>query len=381
MIKNFRKLTLLSLVTLFLLIIPSTQSSFLSPSPLDFKNTSQNPVIAVGPLIQKVTQNSIIVNWEMDIDTMVNTVHWGVTKDCNNIAEESPTSISDDKYLHSVRIEGLSHSTKYYYKVVSDGCVSNVYSFHTAYDIDGIISFVAYGDTRGVWDNWRNASMVAEAIKKQAPHFAIHTGDLVHNGDIDSEWIDFFSISDFTHNSTLYPCLGNHESYGESYFEYFSLPNNEYWYSFDTGPVHFICLDSNPYNAFKIKQVFWLIIDLVFNKQPFKIVFFHHPLYSSGSHGSGEELRAIYAPIFNFFNVDIVFNGHDHHYERGVVDDITYVVTGGGGAPIRNVGSSWWTIYSESTYHYCLLTADESRLSFQALKPDGTILDSFIISK
>jgi hypothetical protein len=58
-------------------------------------------------------------------------------------------------------------------------------------------------------------------------------------------------------------------------------------------------------------------------------------------------------------------------------------VAGGlfGGAPIRNVGSSWWTIYSESAYHYCLLTADESRLSFQALKPDGTILDSFILSE
>ena len=83
--------------------------------------------------------------------------------------------------------------------------------------------------------------------------------------------------------------------------------------------------------------------------------------------------------MFDYFDVDIVFNGHDHFYERAQVDNITYVVTGGGGAPLYDVGSSWWTVYAEKTYHYCLITANQSVLTFDVIKPDGAIFDSFSI--
>jgi hypothetical protein len=126
-------------------------------------------------------------------------------------------------------------------------------------------------------------------------------------------------------------------------------------------------------------QFVWLVHDLRTNSQPFTIVFFHHPLYSSGPHGNATLLRMIWKPIFEHFTVDIVFNGHDHDYERSVVNGITYVVTGGGGAPLYDVGHSPWTMYSEKTYHYCLLTANSSLLTFEAIKPDGTVFDSFMI--
>jgi len=89
----------------------------------------------------------------------------------------------------------------------------------------------------------------------------------------------------------------------------------------------------------------------------------------------------IWGIAFEFFNVDIVFNGHDHCYERGKVGSVNYIVTGGGGAPPYDVGKSWWTIYSEKTYHYCLVTANQEELYFEAKKPDGTIIDSFSIQK
>lgn len=38
-------------------------------------------------------------------------------------------------------------------------------------------------------------------------------------------------------------------------------------------------------------------------------------------------------PLFAKHGVEIVFNGHDHDYERSTVDGILYIVTGGGGAP------------------------------------------------
>ncbi len=337
--------------------------------------------IIVGPYPQNANTDFIEIIWETNEKTTKNKVHWGLTLDLGNISSELYEETLLNQNLHIVNLDGLSSSTKYYYKVVSDSIESEIYSFYTTFERNNTVRFIAYGDTRGVWDNWQHASIVANKIEEHKPHFVLHTGDIVNDGKNKSQWVDFFSISQFVHNSTLYPVLGNHEHYGISYFRYFSLPHNERWYSIDNGPVHFVGLDSNPRNALKLSQLLWLIKDLRANKQPFTIVFFHHPLYSSGNHGSTLYLRWLWRPIFEHFNVDIVFNGHDHNYERGRVKDVNYIVTGGGGAPPYNVGESWWTIYSEKTYHYCLITANQSKLTFQSIKPDGSLIESFMITK
>ncbi len=337
--------------------------------------------IIIGPYPQNANTNSIEIMWETNEKTTKNEIHWGQTLELGNISSEFYGIILLNQNLHIVNLDGLSSSTKYYYKVVSDSIESEIYSFYTTFKRNNTVRFIAYGDTRGVWDNWQHASIVANKIEEHKPHFVLHTGDVVNDGKNKSQWVDFFSISQFVHNSTLYPVLGNHEHYGISYFRYFSLPHNERWYSIDNGPVHFVGLDSNPRNALKLSQLLWLIKDLRANKQPFTIVFFHHPLYSSGNHGSTLYLRWLWRPIFEHFNVDIVFNGHDHNYERGRVKDVNYIVTGGGGAPLYNVGESWWTIYSEKTYHYCLITANQSKLTFQSIKPDGSLIESFMITK
>jgi hypothetical protein len=63
------------------------------------------------------------------------------------------------------------------------------------------------------------------------------------------------------------------------------------------------------------------------------------------------------------------------------VENVNYIVTGGGGAPLYNIGQKWWTIHSEKTYHFCLITCDMNNLTFKAVKPDGAIFDSFEINK
>jgi 3',5'-cyclic AMP phosphodiesterase CpdA len=305
-----------------------------------------------------------------------NEVQWGLTIDLGNIKVEknllAPT-------FHTVIVEGLTASTQYYYKVVSDEIESTTFTFCTSFQKDDEIQFVVYGDSRGGWDDWLSTKIVAQAIEAVHPPFVINTGDLVDDGINPDDWVDFFAASPFIHNSTLYPVLGNHEYYASWYFTYFSLPGHERWYCFDNGPVHFIGLDSNLRNAYRLIQLVWLVHDLRTNSQPFTIVFFHHPLYSSGNHGNATLLRMVWKPILEHFGVDIVFNGHDHDYERSVINNITYVVTGGGGAPLYDVGHSPWTVYSEKTYHYCLLNVTSEQLTLQAIKPDGTLFDSFTI--
>jgi len=331
--------------------------------------------IEFGPYPQNPTRESIVIVWATDTSTKNNSVSFGLTAALGNIVYENT---SND--FHEIKLTGLAPSTKYYYTIKSEDFESKIYCFYTASKENDSIRFIAFGDTRGVWDDWKNASIVAEAIEKEDPQFVIHTGDLVRDGRVYEQWLDYFKISSFVHNSTLFPTLGNHERFGDPYFDYFNLPNNEIWYSFNWGPVHFVCLDSNFLNSLRPAQFFWLIKDLKLNSKPYTIVNFHNPPYSSGNHGSSYYLRLIWGPIFQYFNVDIIFNGHDHSYEHGKVKDVNYIVTGGGGAPLYDVGSSRWTIYSEKTYHYCLIEANQQQLSFKAKKSDGTIIDSFVIS-
>ncbi len=45
---------------------------------------------------------------------------------------------------------------------------------------------------------------------------------------------------------------------------------------------------------------------------------FHHPMFLSGEGRTNEALRTEWRPIFDEYNVDLVMQGHDHTYARGV---------------------------------------------------------------
>ena len=359
---------------------------FLSGMALAYSSTNTNtssisPKIILGPFPQHQEQNSIVIIWQTNNITSDNYIRWGLTPDCPHTTHTINPLLTKKTAIHMIKINELSPSTKYFYKAVSDSFESGIYTFSTIHEISEPITFVVYGDTRGVWDNWTNASIVATAIENAQPHFVLHTGDIINDGLIEEEWLSFFTNSSFIHNSTLYPTLGNHENYGELYYKYFNLGGNERWFSFNNGPVHFIGLDSNYLAPFRFIQNIWLINDLRTNQQPFTIVFFHHPMYSSGNHGSTTHLQWFWQPLFEFFEVDIVFNGHDHDYERGLVNNVSYIIAGGGGAPLYDVGSNWWTVHAEKCFHYCLVSANLTSLSIQTIKPDGTVIDSYSIQK
>lgn len=85
---------------------------------------------------------------------------------------------------------------------------------------------------------------------------------------------------------------------------------------------------------------------------------------------------------FEKYGVDIVFNGHDHTYERSFHNGVWYVVTGGGGAPryAVNVKPNPFQIYAESTLHFCKLRIDGERLAFEMIRADGTVSDTMSVT-
>ena len=69
-----------------------------------------------------------------------------------------------------------------------------------------------------------------------------------------------------------------------------------------------------------------------------RIAVVHHGLHSSGPHGGNKLLQdANIAQVLRSHNVDLVISGHDHIYERGLADGLSYLVSGGGGAPVYRV--------------------------------------------
>ena len=103
-------------------------------------------------------------------------------------------------------------------------------------------------------------------------------------------------------------------------------------YAFSEGPVRVIVLDGNaPGDP---AQVAFLRRELRAAPEPVRIVAVHQPLHSSGFHRPSAEARRLWAPLLRRGRVALVLQGHNHMYERLVVDGVTYITTGGGGATL-----------------------------------------------
>jgi tartrate-resistant acid phosphatase type 5 len=195
---------------------------------------------------------------------------------------------------------------------------------------------------------------VSELVKSWHPEFIITAGD--NNYPIgDSLSIDtsigyyyhqyifpysgkYLDSTDTTSINRFFPSLGNHDlltDTGKPYYNYFMLPNNERYYDFVWGNVHFFALNSDtvaghePDGASDSSiQAGWLMSKLAASVSPWKIVYFHHAAYSSGgAHGSSAWMQWPFAQ----WGASAVIGGHDHIYERLDVENIPYFVNGLGG--------------------------------------------------
>lgn len=327
---------------------------------------NSQPHIIAGPYLQNVGTEAITVMWITDEATKENIVRWG-SEELENSAEAT------DGKIHEARIDGLEPCRKYYYAVESDGVKSKIYSFMTTGC--GNASIIVYGDTRGVWDSWRNASIVAESIEKENASIVIHAGDIVRSGENENEWLKFFQISSWMHNKSMFAAVGNHDLPYASFAAHLSLPGNERWYSFFAGNVHFIVLDSN--DAGNVSQLLWLMKELK-KESKWKIVIFHHPCLISGNHIPSFPLK-IWMFLFHLNGVNAVFMGHQHYYQHMKVGRIHYIITGGGGAPPEPAGYSPWNVFSETAFHYCRIFAG-SKIKIAAIDTDGNVMEEFTIS-
>jgi len=252
------------------------------------------------------------------------------------------------------------------------------------------LTFAVMADTHSGYNQevesyQRNAVARIRAIH---PPFFVVVGDLVHDGADVNDWYSFSNTERaLMAESTIYPALGNHEKNHANYFNFFQLPNNERWYSWDYKDAHFIVLELDGYASVApgSQQYNWLRNDLSSTAKTWKFVFFHIPLYSCGLVGGPDkEARAYLHPLFEGYGVDIVFSGHDHNYQRHVIGSVTYIVTGGGGMETWGVKSGCyndpWPAYWEETRHVVEVVVSRSTVTSTAIRPDGSRFDQFSLT-
>ncbi|PSB10264.1 metallophosphoesterase [Pleurocapsa sp. CCALA 161] len=242
--------------------------------------------------------------------------------------------------------------------------------------------FVALGDV-GTGDIGQLAIAQEMNFYFQQRPFALvlMTGDNIYeDGEIERVGATFGRPYRFLHQQEVpfYAVLGNHDirtNNGVDQVNYSAFNMQGRYYSFTKGIVQFFALDTND-NADWSQQIPWLKQNLAASKATWKIVFGHHPLYSSGAHGSSSELIELLSPLFAQYGVQLYVNGHDHDYERTEAIDGTTYLTCGAGAKTRPVGTSDWTAYSAARLSFATIDVDSEYLEIQGIGIDGEVFDS-----
>lgn len=258
-----------------------------------------------------------------------------------------------------------------------------------------------------------NEGLVATLVNSWNPQFVITTGDNSYGASpIDFNIGQFYSAYIGAYTGTygtgslsnrFFPSLGNHD-YTDgggltAYLNYFTLPGagipttgtsgNERYYDFTAGPVQFFAINSNFQEPSGITsnsaQAAWLQTQLTQSSAVWKIVYMHHPPYSSSSnHGSDITMQWPYEN----WGVSIMLTGHDHTYERLIRDDnqdgriLNYVVNGLGGRSIYAFPSSGFETGSlvryNANYGAMRVTATDTTMhvTFWSITGGGTMVDS-----
>jgi predicted phosphodiesterase len=291
--------------------------------------------------------------------------------------------------LHAEKavFQGLTSGTTYYYQAFPGDAGKG--SFKTPAAAGQPYQFVVFGDTRTRHDVHRK--VIQGVLAHSSPDFIMHTGDLVADGADPSLWPIYFDAErELLRKAAIFPALGNHEHHAQNYFDFM---NAKPWYSFNWGGAHFTVVDSDigtmaatetERQAMWKEQTQWLEADLVgAQKAEYRFVFAHHPPMTAVKRRQGDnpQMTAL-EPMFEKYHLTVGFFGHDHNYQHYLKNGINYFITGGGGAPLYDVDSPPAGVRKvESTENFVVVKVDGKGIHIEALRPNGTTIETTELTK
>ncbi len=361
-------------------------------------------VLVVQPYLQFATQDSIKVMCETSRPSKMR-VDYAEVQPLENGAESDGMEL-----INTVKLTGLKTGTRYFYRVTCTnekgaevrGLLS---SFQTAPAADRAWAFAVIGDTQ------RNPEVTrkcADGAYSRRPDFLMHCGDVVDDGYAKHQWVkDLFEpCSRLMSHVPTFPVIGNHEKDSHWYYDYFALPDPEYYYTFKYGNAQFFMVDSNRPLDPGSPQYEWLDKELGASTATWKFTCHHHPCFSSEENDYGDHERGAkdknftygdvdaqkLIPLYEKHGVDIAFNGHIHYYERtwpifemavNHKQGVRYITSGGGGGGLEEAAPqrTWFNLHFQRAFHYCYAAIHDRTIVFKAYDIDGRLFDTFELAK
>jgi len=251
---------------------------------------------------------------------------------------------------------------------------------------EGSVRFLGIGDTGTGTEQQQELANVMLRYRQAFPYdFVIMMGDNMYGGEKPEDFkLKFENVYKqlLDGNVKFYATLGNHDESNQRFYNFFNM-NGEEFYRFTKGNVAFYSLNSNYMDK---RQLKWLEEELAKDTSEWKIVFMHHPPYSSGGkHGSSSGLREVVEPIFLKYGVNAVFAGHEHFYERVKPQKGIYYFISGAGGKLRpgdvKKGSPLTEKAFDTDMSFMLLEVAGNELHFQVISRMGDTVDSGVLLK
>ncbi len=359
------------------------------------------PRIYEGPLVQLTGAEGVTLVWYLTRPT-------ACTLQVNVDGEMRSVPSTALGVRHMARVEGLAPGRDYPYKILAGArSLTTDLSFRTSRNPDEPFAFIVFGDSgRGTRAQYLLAAVMRTTVP--AADFLLQSGDVVYPNGARADYEERF-FAPYRHliaAINIWPSLGNHDlgddGTAAAYREVFELPDNgpagvpaegNYW--FDYASARLAVVDSNLDEVTLRDHVApWLHAVLADPTPRWKFVVLHHPPYTGGKYKPDERIQRTLVPVLEATGVDLVFNGHDHNYQRTwplrggqVVEPgqgVVYVITGAGGATLyeaRPPRPAYVAALDDQHWSFTHVSIDEGELRLRQIALDGSVLDEWRLSK
>ncbi len=376
-IKNLRaikiqkiKFRIFSTISTSLLIISVSGLIFISFNFISYPsaNITSGTKYDEGPWLtwyNNKPNESICITWLTEKSGPTE-VHYGMSK---NKSELNLIATGDAGILHKIYLDALRPGTTYHYFIEKDTSSLNtepLFSFTTASNQQKSFKFTIVGDMQPTDEGMiKRGEIVANGVNQRDHDFIIQLGDVADSGTDPQDWHRVLSnIMKLGSTVPIQGVIGNHDwdggagssNWAQLFTYNYEDPTVGRFYSFDYQNAHFVMIDNfEHFYRMTDAQLNWIQEDLLNAKkegQDWIFCFFHLSMLTTSSSGMQYNLIESLVPIFDKYDVDAVFYGHDHDYQHykytygqnGLVFDkshdwdhnpVHYFCSGGGGADLE----------------------------------------------
>ena len=436
---NNRNITLLLVISILLVqcsppMAEQYDDLVFGPIPQRLFDSSVFPDRIVQTLsTQPATQ--ININWRTSPDVATGYVEYAPfshTIKEGFVPETVLAEVKPLRYQHvhdnyfSAQVQELSPNTTYMLRVGNDEYRSEWFHVRTAPESMQSFRFLHFGDVNQHTKEYGTRVFRQAATQYSNARFMIHTGNMVSENGDDDNWGEWFHAGGWLFQETpSVPVTGNGEFISvqqrpvkksmlyPQWDRMFRLPQNgpgglegvSYFIDYPGVRVvsvlsHFESIRNGEAEVYLNNeelftremfndQLIWLRNVLAGNKQPWLVVAMNMPVFSANRIRDDELLQEHFIPLLEKYNVDLVLQGNEYVYARGINPDQerkdkppVYVVSvAGGGMQQAERNQPWIKRAVNNTQLFQVVTISQSNMRLQSVDIRGRIHDQVNISR